>query len=59
MIENATMTSTIINSTDCNFELNGNEGCVITDPAPSSYGQAFADAGGGIYVTEFSTDGIS
>ena len=53
------MTSTIVNSTDCNFELDGNQGCVVTDPNPSSYGEAFAQAGGGIYVTEFSEDGIS
>ncbi|KAI5123088.1 hypothetical protein M0805_001444 [Coniferiporia weirii] len=56
---NATQTSTIVNSTDCNYLLDGNQGCVTTDPDDSSYGQAFALAGGGIYVTEFAGSGIS
>jgi len=52
-------TSTLVNSTDCNYELNGNQGCVVTDPSPSSYGAAFASGGGGVFVTEFATAGIS
>ena len=59
MQKNAVMTSTIVNSTDCNFQLNGNQGCVVTDPRPSSYGEAFAQGGGGLYVTEFAETGIS
>ncbi|KAH8104939.1 concanavalin A-like lectin/glucanase domain-containing protein [Phellopilus nigrolimitatus] len=56
---NATQTSTLVNSTDCDFEANGNQGCTTTDPNTSSYGEAFAVAGGGIYVTEFAASGIS
>jgi hypothetical protein len=29
------------------------------DPAPNSYGAAFAAAGGGVFVTEFAESGIS
>jgi len=58
-LANATMTSTIINSTDCNFQDNGNSGCGVEDPNQSSFGAAFAAAGGGIYVTEFAETGIS
>ncbi|EJC98440.1 uncharacterized protein FOMMEDRAFT_96314 [Fomitiporia mediterranea MF3/22] len=56
---NATQTSTLVNSTDCSYLLNGNQGCVTSDPQPSSYGEAFAKAGGGIYVTEFAESGVS
>lgn len=49
----------MVDSTDCNYQLNGNQGCVTVDPNPSSYGQAFADAGGGIFVTEYSESGVS
>lgn len=78
--------STLINSTDCDINANGNQGCIVTNPSFASYGQgkrapsipgspgmgsaltdphtsyaslAFADAGGGVYVTEFATSGIS
>ena len=56
---NATQTSKLVNSTDCNYQLNGNQGCVTMDPNPSSYGEAFAAAGGGIFVTEFAESGVS
>ncbi|KLO11798.1 hypothetical protein SCHPADRAFT_905736 [Schizopora paradoxa] len=56
---NPVQTSTLINSTDCNFQDNGNQGCDVTDPNPSSYGAAFAAAGGGVWVTEYAEAGIS
>lgn len=56
---NATQTSTLVNSTDCNYLLDGNQGCVTSDPDVSSYGEAFAAAGGGLYITEFAESGIS
>lgn len=52
-------TSTLINSTDCSIFANNNEGCIITNPNTTSYGPAFAANGGGVFVTEFATKGIS
>ncbi|KAF8526991.1 glycoside hydrolase family 16 protein [Hysterangium stoloniferum] len=54
----ASLTGTV-NSTDCSFSTNSNQGCVVTDPRPQSYGAAFAQAGGGVFVTEFAEQGIS
>ncbi|KAF8587682.1 glycoside hydrolase family 16 protein [Ramaria rubella] len=54
----ATFTGTV-NSTDCSSSANSNQGCIITDPDTQSYGAAFAQAGGGVYVTEFAEKGIS
>jgi len=55
----ANQTSTIVNQTVCDANQNSNSGCGITDPNPSSYGAAFAAAGGGIFVTEMAESGIS
>ncbi|GBE85081.1 concanavalin A-like lectin/glucanase domain-containing protein [Sparassis latifolia] len=55
----AVQSSTLVNSTDCSTAVNGNQGCVVTNPTPSSYGADFAQNGGGMFVTEFATDGIS
>ncbi|KAJ3564581.1 hypothetical protein NP233_g8201 [Leucocoprinus birnbaumii] len=54
--EQTTLNST---STDCSFQANNNSGCVVTDPDTTSYGAAFANAGGGVWVTEFAESGIS
>lgn len=51
--------SPLVNSTDCSFQSNSNEGCITTVPTPQSYGAAFAAAGGGVFVTEFAETGIS
>ncbi|KAK7464802.1 hypothetical protein VKT23_006008 [Stygiomarasmius scandens] len=51
--------SMLINSTDCNYLANDNEGCIVTNPTTKSYGADFASAGGGVFVTEFAEDGIS
>jgi hypothetical protein len=52
-------TSTLINSTDCSYLSNDNQGCIVTDPDPAAYGAASAQAGGGVFVTEFAESGIS
>lgn len=56
---NAIQTSKLVNSTDCSYLLNGNQGCSVTDHETSSYGEAFHKAGGGLFVTEFAEKGIS
>lgn len=43
--------------TDCGDSENA--GCIIRDPSTASYGEGFNSAGGGVWVTEFSTDAIS
>jgi len=49
----------LVNSTDCAFSSNDNEGCVVTDPRTTSYGAGFANAGGGVFVTEFAKAGVA
>ncbi|KAF5382697.1 hypothetical protein D9615_003072 [Tricholomella constricta] len=46
-------------STDCSHLSNNNQGCIVSDGNTASYGQAFAAAGGGVFVTEFAASGIS
>ncbi|WRT65338.1 uncharacterized protein IL334_002281 [Kwoniella shivajii] len=48
-----------VNDTSCYYEDNDNSGCAITDTNYKSYGSEFATAGGGVFVTELSTEGIS
>ncbi|ORY27632.1 concanavalin A-like lectin/glucanase domain-containing protein [Naematelia encephala] len=48
-----------VNDTSCYYEDNDNSGCGITVNTSLSYGSAFASAGGGVYVTEFASTGIS
>ncbi|TFK44959.1 glycoside hydrolase family 16 protein [Crucibulum laeve] len=50
-------TSTLINSTDCAGA--ENQGCITTNSDTTSYGPAFAAAGGGVFVTEYAESGIS
>ncbi|KAF7422337.1 hypothetical protein PC9H_010493 [Pleurotus ostreatus] len=57
--QNPTQSSTLINSTDCNHDVNNNQGCIVTTPSTASYGQAFSAAGGGVWVTEYAETGIS
>ncbi|KAF8587684.1 glycoside hydrolase family 16 protein [Ramaria rubella] len=49
----------LLNSTDCSYATNSNQGCVITNPSNNSYGAGFAAAGGGVFVTEFAEKGVS
>jgi hypothetical protein len=51
--------SGIVNDTSCFYTANDNSGCGITDSLATSYGAAFASAGGGVFVTELSETGIS
>ncbi|KAL0579834.1 hypothetical protein V5O48_002186 [Marasmius crinis-equi] len=51
--------STQISSTNCSSLANSNQGCVTKDPDPKSYGAAFANAGGGVFVTELAETGVS
>ena len=39
--------------TDCDSTLHGSTGCSVNDTNPASYGAPFANAGGGVWVTEF------
>ncbi|GAA6002505.1 hypothetical protein JCM10207_001154 [Rhodosporidiobolus poonsookiae] len=44
---------------DCNANANGNSGCSYKDPGDASYGDAFNQAGGGVFALLFSSDAIS
>ena len=46
-------------STNCDYSQNGNSGCIVQDTNTASYGAAFAQAGGGVWVTEFAETGIN
>ncbi|EIW81094.1 glycoside hydrolase family 16 protein [Coniophora puteana RWD-64-598 SS2] len=54
--QSPTQSSTLVNSTDCSFQTNSNQGCIVTDPSTASFGQGFQ---GGAYVTEYASSGIS
>lgn len=58
-VVNSVQTSTLINSADCSFQSNKNEGCVIENLDPNSYGAAFTAGSGGVFVMEFAEAGIS
>ena len=45
--------------TNCDYSQNGNSGCIVQDSNTASYGAAFAQAGGGVWVTEFAETGIN
>ncbi|KAL7424103.1 hypothetical protein Q5752_001688 [Cryptotrichosporon argae] len=49
----------IVNDTSCYYEDNDNSGCGITVSNTKSYGAAFAENGGGVFVTELNDDAIS
>ena len=46
-------------TTNCDYSQNGNSGCIVQDSNTASYGAAFAQAGGGVWVTEFAETGIN
>jgi hypothetical protein len=48
-------TSKVINGTNCE----GPTGCIVTNDSPVSYGPAFANAQGGVFVGELSETGVS
>lgn len=47
------------NSTNCYEGANDNSGCAISDGNSDSYGADFAAGGGGVWVTELASTGIS
>ncbi|KAF8996488.1 hypothetical protein BDQ17DRAFT_1429632 [Cyathus striatus] len=49
--------SSVVNSTDCNGA--DKSGCIVTDTGHPSYGPNFNNGGGGVFVTEFTSAGIS
>lgn len=51
--------SGFVNQTSCYHAINGNVGCGITYSNPASYGAAFAQIGGGVFVAELAISGIS
>lgn len=57
--DSATPYTGTANYTNCYVEANDNSGCTVIDGNSTSYGADFAAAGGGVWVTEFATDGIS
>lgn len=52
-------TSTLVASTNCSYAANSDQGCIVTDPSTASYGAGFASSGGGAFVTEMASTGIS
>ncbi|KAG9315686.1 glycoside hydrolase family 16 protein [Chiua virens] len=52
-------TSTLVTSTNCSYAANENQGCIVMDPSSSSFGAGFSNVGGGAFVTEFASSGIS
>jgi hypothetical protein len=45
-------------STACASSPGDNTGCAFSDPDPSSYGQGFNEAGGGVFAPLWNQDGI-
>ncbi|VDC06419.1 unnamed protein product [Peniophora sp. CBMAI 1063] len=50
--------SPLANSTNCDSSTGG-PGCTVTNADPRSYGSAFSQAGGGVFVTELASNGIN
>lgn len=44
---------------NCDNASSTGAGCTVIDANTNSYGQPFADAGGGVWVTEFAATGIN
>lgn len=47
-----------VTQSNCTVGSNGNSGCIFKDNNAASYGEAFASAGGGVFITELASDGI-
>ncbi|KAJ8076792.1 hypothetical protein PM082_001215 [Marasmius tenuissimus] len=59
-VVNPVQSSTDVRSPDCAVGGdNKNQGCIVMDPDHRSYGKPLADAGGGVFVTELASSGIS
>jgi hypothetical protein len=44
---------------NCDSSGANDDGCTVIDNSTSSFGEGFNNAGGGLWVTEFSEEGIS
>ncbi|KAJ3513322.1 hypothetical protein NMY22_g15074 [Coprinellus aureogranulatus] len=53
--ESPAQESTLVNSTECST----GTGCMVTSSNRNSYGDAFAQQKGGVFITEFAESGIS
>ncbi|CED84003.1 Concanavalin A-like lectin/glucanase, subgroup [Phaffia rhodozyma] len=50
----------ITTSSDCDYSVDSNAGCAVIDNSTTNtYGEGFASAGGGAWVTEMATEGIN
>lgn len=49
--------ATLLNA-NCDKDANFNSGCNALDPKTTSAGQALANAGGGVWATEYAATGI-
>ncbi|TNY22702.1 concanavalin A-like lectin/glucanase domain-containing protein [Rhodotorula diobovata] len=59
LTESVDVTGTLVPANnDCNAKVNGNQGCSYAETAANSYGEGFNRAGGGVFVTSFTTDAI-
>ncbi|KPV75465.1 glycoside hydrolase family 16 protein, partial [Rhodotorula graminis WP1] len=59
MTDDVDVTGTLVPANnDCNAKVNGNTGCSYAETAKNSYGEGFNEAGGGVFVTSFTTNGI-
>ncbi|WWD00872.1 hypothetical protein V866_007810 [Kwoniella sp. B9012] len=47
-----------IDATDCDQSANSGSGCTVYDQNENSYGEAFSQAGGGVFVTEWTNEAI-
>ncbi|WWC59736.1 uncharacterized protein I303_102298 [Kwoniella dejecticola CBS 10117] len=47
-----------VDATDCDQSANSGSGCTVYDQNENSYGEAFAQAGGGVYITEWTNEAI-
>lgn len=59
IVSNTTAITGSIDLTNCSYTANSGSGCTSYTTDTSTYGAGFAAAGGGVYVTEFASTGIS
>lgn len=48
-----------LTSDNCDYRVNGNQGCTVLDGRNQSYGAGFASAGGGVWAMELASTGVS
>ncbi|GAA5884533.1 hypothetical protein JCM16303_000015 [Sporobolomyces ruberrimus] len=57
--DTSTSPNGLLQSTNCDYTVNANQGCTYTDARNASYGAQLAANGGGIFAMEMSSDAIS